>query len=108
MKKILNQYSYAILLIVLSCSLSFLLSLRFDSPEEDQYIKITISEGDSLWKISKQYSEQHSLSNDDFVSWVKRHNDIEGDEIYPGEEIMIPVNHDASFPTELASAAGEE
>lgn len=107
MKKIWNQYSYAILLIVLSCSLAFMLSLRFNSPEEDQYIKIKISEGDSLWKISNQFSEQHSLSNDDFVSWVKQHNDIDGDQIYPGEEIMIPVNQDVPFPTELASAAGE-
>jgi cell division protein YceG involved in septum cleavage len=107
MKKILNQYSYAILLIVLSCSLAFLLSLRFDAPDEDQYIKIKISEGDSLWKISKQYTEQHSLSNDEFVSWVKQHNDIDGDQIYPGEEIFIPISQNVSFPTELASAAGE-
>lgn len=107
MKKILNQYSYAILLIVLSCSLAFLLSLRFDSSEEEKYIKITISEGDSLWKISDQYSEQHSLTNNDFVRWVKQHNEIDGDQIFPGDEIIIPVNHDAPFPTELASAAGE-
>lgn len=107
MKKILNQYSYAIFLIILSCSLAFLLSLRFDSPEEEEFIKITVTEGDSLWKISTQYADLHSLSSNDFISWVKQHNNIDSDQIFPGDEIIIPVNHDASFPTELASAAEE-
>lgn len=104
MKKLWNQYSYAIILIFLSCSFAIILSLQ-NSPKEDQnYMKVTINEGDSLWKLSKQYSGQHSLSNKEFVNWVKKHNENAADQIYPGDEIIIPVSKDVSTTTELASA----
>jgi LysM repeat protein len=107
MKKIWEKYSYAILLFILSCSLAFILSLRFNTNVDEKFITITVSEGDSLWNISNEYSEQHSLSNTEFISWVKQHNEMEGDKIFPGEEIVIPVNYETGSLTELASAAGE-
>ncbi|MFB5194249.1 LysM peptidoglycan-binding domain-containing protein [Neobacillus sp. KR4-4] len=108
MKKLWNKYSYAIILIILSCSLSFILSFQHHSNDQDKYLKITISEGDSLWEISDQYSEQHSLSNQEFVSWIKKHNEIDEDLIFPGEEIIIPVSNEKGLTTqELASAVSE-
>ncbi|MFP7296209.1 LysM peptidoglycan-binding domain-containing protein [Neobacillus niacini] len=107
MKKIWEKYSYAILLMILSCSLAFILSLRFNSNVDEEFVTITISEGDSLWEIADEYSQQHSFSNHEFISWVKRHNDIEGDKIFPGEEITIPVNLEVGSLTEYASAAEE-
>ena len=107
MKKIWEKYSYAILLIILSCSLAFILSLRFNSNVKENFVTITVSDGDSLWKISDQYSNQHSYTNNEFISWVKQNNNIEGDRIYPGEEITIPVNLEVGSLTEYASAAGE-
>lgn len=108
MKKLWNQYSYAITLIILSCLFSFILSFQHHSNDQDKYLKITITEGDSLWGISDQFSEQHSLSNKEFVAWIKKHNKIEEDRIFPGEEIIIPVSkEEISSPKELASALGE-
>jgi len=107
MKKIWNKYSYAITLIILSCSLSIILSFQHHANDQDKYVKITITEGDSLWGISDQFSSQHSLSNKEFVAWIKKHNDIEEDQIYPGEEIVIPVSNQVSSTEELASAIGE-
>jgi len=106
MKKLWKQYSYAITLIILSCTLAFVLSFKHHS--DDQYLKVTISEGDTLWKISDQFEGQHSLSNKEFVSWVKKHNENIKDQIYPGEEIVIPVSKENSAnTTELASAPKE-
>lgn len=105
MKKIWNQYSYAIILILLSFTIASVLS--FNSHKESKYIKVTVSEGDTLWKISQQYADQHSLSNNQFVSWVKSHNDIDEDQIFPGEKIVIPVSKEASTQMEYASGAGE-
>lgn len=68
---------------------------------------ITVSEGDSLWEISDQFSDQHPLSNKEFVKWVMLHNDIEEDQIFPGEELIIPVNQETWSSTELASAINE-
>ncbi|MDR7236425.1 cell division suppressor protein YneA [Neobacillus drentensis] len=107
MKKLWNKYSYAITLIILSCSLSFILSIQHHSNDQIEYLKVTIAEGDSLWEISDQFSNQHSLSNKEFVAWIKKHNEIDEDKIFPGEEIIIPVSKEASSTKELASALEE-
>ncbi|MBM7652150.1 cell division suppressor protein YneA [Neobacillus cucumis] len=106
MKKLWNQYSYAITLILLSFTIAFVILLKHQS--DDQYVKVTISEGDTLWTISEQFADQHSLSNKEFVSWVKKHNENIKDQIYPGEKIVIPVSkNDQANTTELASAPKE-
>ncbi|MDR6997774.1 LysM peptidoglycan-binding domain-containing protein [Neobacillus niacini] len=107
MKKLWNKYSFSIILIGLSCLLAFIFSIDFSSATNDHYTKITVSDGDSLWKISEEYAKEHSLSNEEFVNWVKLHNKLEDEQIYPGEEIVIPVNKKTSSTTELASAAEE-
>lgn len=106
MKKLWNHYSYVIILICLSCVSAFIISFQFHSFQKENYIKVTVSEGDSLWKIASDFSEEHSLSKKEFISWVKKHNRIDGDQIFPGEEITIPVSnsHDHGL-NELASAA---
>jgi hypothetical protein len=108
MKKLWNKYSYAITLIILSCLFSFILSFQLHSNDQEKYLKITITEGDSLWGISDQFSEQHALSNKAFIAWIKKHNEIEDDRIFPGEEIIIPVSKEEGSSTrELASAIDE-
>jgi LysM repeat protein len=107
MNKIWNQYSYAIFLIILSCFLAFILSLRFTSGPDDDFLMVTVSEGDSLWGISDQFSSQHELSNKEFIKWVKLHNNLEEDQIFPGEVLMIPVNQQTWSTTELASAVND-
>lgn len=102
MEKLWNKYSYAILLLVISSSFAFILSIQNGNDVEDQYMKVTVSAGDSLWKISDQYSEQLSISKKEFVNWVKKHNNIE-EHIYPGDEIIIPVSKD-SLTSQYASA----
>jgi hypothetical protein len=102
MKKLWNQYSYAIILLVLSCSIAIIISIH--NNDKDKYLKITVSDGDSLWKISEQFSNQHSLSGNQFISWVKKHNEINGDQIFPGEKIIIPVNKETPSSIEFASA----
>ncbi|MBT2730308.1 LysM peptidoglycan-binding domain-containing protein [Bacillus sp. ISL-75] len=107
MKKLWNKYSYAITLIILSCSLSIILSFQHHSNAQENFLKVTITEGDSLWKISNQFSGQHSLSNKEFVAWIKKHNELDDDQIFPGEEIIIPVSKEVSSKNEFASAVGE-
>jgi cell division protein YceG involved in septum cleavage len=107
MKTIWNHYSYAIVLIILSFAIAFIISIRFDTFHHNQYETVTVSEGDSLWKIADNYSEEQSLSKVDFVNWVKTHNQIDEDHIYPGEKIVIPVSSKQETSNEFASAAKE-
>jgi LysM repeat protein len=107
MRKLWNQYSYAIILLFLSCAAAVVISFQDSSKVEEDYIKITITEGDSLWSLSKEYASMHSLSNKEFVNWVKKHNKDLDEKIYPGEEIVIPISADESSLTQFASAPGE-
>lgn len=106
MKKLWNQYSYAIILIILSLSFALILSIQNTANSQEKYLKVTVSQGDSLWKISQEYSDQLSMSNEDFVNWVKKHNSNVGDQIYPGDVITIPVSKESPAATQLASDVG--
>lgn len=103
MNKLWKKYSYAIILIVLSFSVAILFAGQ--SNDESKYKKVTVSEGDTLWELSKLYSEENSLSNSQFVSWVKKHNNIDGEQIYPGEKIIIPISNTDEAPIQYASGA---
>jgi LysM repeat protein len=108
MKTLWNHYSYAIVLILLSLVIAFCISLRFNTFHHNQFVTVTVSEGDSLWKIAEDYSEDQSLSKKEFVNWVKTHNQIEEDKIFPGEKIVIPVSSKEQTSNEYASAADSE
>ncbi|WP_042456613.1 cell division suppressor protein YneA [Neobacillus dielmonensis] len=107
MKNLWTQYSYAIILLLISCAFALIFTIQHRPNDQEQYMKITVSDGDSLWKISKTYANDHSMTNKEFVNWVKKHNKKIDDEIYPGEEIIIPIGNDVSTVTELAGAMEE-
>lgn len=102
MKKLWRNYSYAIILVVLSILASVILVVANDDNVEDKYISVTVNEGETLWELCKQYADKHSLSEAEFVSWVEEINDINGNMLLVGEEIYIPVKINDSV-TELAS-----
>lgn len=104
MKTLWNRYSYAIVLIIVSSVTALLLSIRFDTFHEEQYVTVTVSQGDTLWKIADNYSDEQSLSKTQFVNWVKMHNPINEDQIFPGEKIVIPVSSNPQTTDEFASA----
>ncbi|MGD6877263.1 cell division suppressor protein YneA [Bacillus infantis] len=110
MKKLWNQYSYAIILIVLSFGAALLLAGYDKIFGEEDYIKVTVDEGDTLWGLSQQFSDKHKLSAEDFVMWVEEENGIAGSAIQAGEQIMIPVKADRltrQLQDDLQNFAGE-
>lgn len=105
MKKLWYNYSYAIILIAISCISALCLSYKSDMQSEKKYIKVTVEQGDTIWEIANNYTSGSSLSGDQFVSWVKMHNQIDGDRIFPGEKLVVPVPKDLSTANEFASAS---
>ncbi|WNS77265.1 LysM peptidoglycan-binding domain-containing protein [Bacillus sp. DTU_2020_1000418_1_SI_GHA_SEK_038] len=106
MKKLWNQYSYAIILFVLSFLTVFIVINQLGESENINYMKITVNDGDTLWQIAEDFSTNHELTAMEFINWVERNNGISGERIFPGDELVIPVLEDYSSQvhTELASS----
>ena len=51
----------------------------------------SLSHGDSLWSIAKEYSDVDSYASyTDYIDEVKQINHISGDDIHAGEYLTIP------------------
>lgn len=88
MRKIWSQYSFAILLICLSLVIALVLASKSQSTINDDFLSVTIEEGDSLWELAIMY--EHDLTPKQFINWVKKTNRID-EEIRVGDSIIIPV-----------------
>jgi cell division protein YceG involved in septum cleavage len=102
MKKLWENYSYAI--ILLAVSLIFTIVAKVQLNNEEAYITVTIEEGQSLWKIAESFASEHNLSEHEFVSWVEKKNGIAGEMVFPGDELVIPVVAEQIEPTQIAGA----
>ncbi|MFE8699183.1 LysM peptidoglycan-binding domain-containing protein [Cytobacillus sp. FJAT-54145] len=109
MKKLWNQYSYTIILVILSFTVTFVLLGNEKKELKDEFVEITVEEGDSLWSISKEFSSYHELSPGEFINWVKQNNQLSGSHLYVGEKIMIPVlTEELQFSKQIASSYNEQ
>ncbi|UII57511.1 LysM peptidoglycan-binding domain-containing protein [Cytobacillus spongiae] len=103
MKKLWNEYSYAIILVILSFTTAIVFMTHIGSDPTDNYIKITVQEGQTLWEMAETYGNKHKMTANEFIRWVESHNGISGDQIFPGEQLVIPVLEVELTTTELAS-----
>lgn len=90
LKKLWKNYSYAIILVVLTMIASLMIKISLPSSPE-RYMTITVMDGDSLWEISEEYENQHELTKKEFVEWVEQYNGISGDHIFSGDNLVIPI-----------------
>lgn len=99
-----KNYSYVILLMVLALLTSFIALVKVGTASS--YQEVTVKEGDSLWAIAQELSEDHNLSTMEVVEWVSEKNNLATDVIQPGESLIIPVEKAIHFEKdnyELAS-----
>lgn len=94
MKKLWRNYSYSIILVVLSFVASIIIKTNLTTTDSDQYMTITIQDGESLWEISQKYEEQHGLSKEEFFKWVEKHNGVSRDYIVAGKDLVLPIENE--------------
>lgn len=60
-------------------------------PELKYYTSITVSEGDSLWSIAKEYmNPYYYTSASDYINEVITMNSLANETIYTGQHLIIP------------------
>ena len=79
--------------MVLSLVASIIIKKNLTPTDTNQYMTITIKDGESLWEISQKYEEQHGLSKEEFFKWVEKHNGISRDYIVAGKDLLLPIEH---------------
>lgn len=81
-----RNYYFAVLLAV---CVSFAW-VQFDKiAVEEQYMEIVINEGDTLWQLASNYSEDIPTTH--WIAQVRSLNELPTDQIVSGEMLRVPV-----------------
>jgi cell division protein YceG involved in septum cleavage len=92
--KLLKSYIFYLIFIVLTVLSIWIMTLSIKPIGKDEYIEVTVSQGDTIWAIADKYSHHHSLTKDEFIQWVEEVNQIDVHEIFPGDKIIIPIKRE--------------
>lgn len=79
------------LLILIAITTLIVTSHKSHSQEEIYFNEYKVGEGDTLWRISKYYSDGN-IDIRQFIYEIKKLNDMETSAIYEGDIIKIPTN----------------
>ncbi len=82
----------SIQLVLLLITLLFLYSLitNYHHQRSNHYRLIIIKQGDTLWNIANQYKDKKTDIRK-FVLLIKKENDLIDSDIFPGQELRIPL-----------------
>lgn len=84
-KTIIHIFLFSFIFIGI-ISFSIVVEAKVNNPTNHKII--TVESGDSLWSIYKK--EEVNMSQEDFINWVMKKNNLQQSTIYPGQEIIIP------------------
>ncbi|ALC81153.1 MULTISPECIES: cell division suppressor protein YneA [Bacillus] len=93
---------FCLFAFTLCVSISFISFLGKSSSDEN-YVKIEVQEGDSLWNLAELMEDKQSLSKQAFIEWVTERNHLTTDSIKPGDILVLPVEKEHPSTYQLAT-----
>lgn len=90
MKHVWSSYSYTIIFAVGLFLLIVLATVTNFEKSDDQYVKVKVESGDTLWAMAEQY-EDVNMSTTEFVKWVREVNELQTTHIKEGQTIILPI-----------------
>lgn len=80
------------LIVVLVFCLSFAVNAFGDVQETERYIDVTVSNGDSLWSLIKEYNPEYNGDMNKAIYEVSNLNQLENACLYKGQVIQMPID----------------
>lgn len=93
---------FCLFTFTLSVSIS-IISIFGKSSSDENYVKIEVQEGDSLWELAELVEEDQSLSKTAFIEWVTERNHLTSDTINPGDILVLPIEKEHPSTYQLAT-----
>ncbi len=90
MKQVWSSYSYVIMFTLGLFLLILLMTVTNFEKNDNQYMKVKVESGDSLWAMAEQY-EEANMSTTEFIKWVREANNLETTHIKEGQTIVLPI-----------------
>jgi len=91
MNKTFEGLTFYFLFFILLIGLTITVTITMKSENTNDYMVVTIEEGDTIWKLREDLSDYHNLSFTDFVKWIEINNQVNVEYIKPGHELIIPI-----------------
>lgn len=89
---IMNKLSVCYILTFIVSILAITLIVSYTGADSlENYHKVEIKEGDSLWSIADEFQKKTEISKQDFVKWVQEKNNIHSTLIKPGDLVVVPI-----------------
>ncbi len=96
--KIIQRVNFKYLTVVLVMVAVIVVSMALNAGASEKkipsdlykyYTTISVSEGDTLWKIAGEYCDTNYTSYADYISEIKAINDMKSDKLYAGGSITV-------------------
>mgnify|MGYP000876387711 CR=1 FL=1 len=85
-----KRFMFISILLISLLTFSLILTFRAYSKDIAQYDYIKVREGDTLWAIAYNYSDNNDIR--EVIHNISKVNNISEANIYPGDIIKIPLN----------------
>ncbi|SDY68249.1 LysM domain-containing protein [Evansella caseinilytica] len=97
-KMVKKRMDCSILLLIISLLLFLWTNTTAKEPDEiEPHLEKTwtVTEGESLWTIASMHSGESEMTIEQIVHWMMKKNELETGTIYPGQELLVPMQLEA-------------
>nr|WP_173026404.1 LysM peptidoglycan-binding domain-containing protein [Aeromonas sp. Ne-1]AKO69691.1 cell division suppressor protein YneA [Aeromonas sp. Ne-1] len=92
-EKFIRKNSYTLILFSLMVVFALVIANTIGK-DDTEYTTITIKSGETIWQLSQEYSYMSKLSQENFIKWVEKNNDIHSATLQAGQSILLPIEKD--------------
>ncbi|MDD9309805.1 LysM peptidoglycan-binding domain-containing protein [Cytobacillus firmus] len=91
---------FFLMLFLISLSTFTAAAVNEFSIDQEDFAKVEVQPGDTIWDYAELFKEHHKLSPADFVAWVEENNAVFNGQIQIGQTLVLPIDEKALATTQ--------